>query len=113
MMHGSCHCGQVTVAMDDTPETVTSCNCSLCRKLGAIWTYTTRDKVQVEGSTDTYGHGDHTLDTHRCRNCGCVVVWIATDPAYERMGINIRLFEGFEQFRVRHLDGADTWEFLD
>jgi hypothetical protein len=114
MMHGSCHCGRVTVAMDEAePEWVVSCNCSTCRKLPALWTYSTRDKVVIDGPTDTYGHGEHNLDIHRCKTCGATVGWIGTDPAYQRVGVNMRLFDGFERLRVRQLDGADTWDFLD
>ena len=34
MLVGSCHCGAVTIELPSAPEKATSCNCSLCRRLG-------------------------------------------------------------------------------
>ena len=39
MIAGSCHCGAVKIAVAEAPATVTSCNCSICRRLGTLWAY--------------------------------------------------------------------------
>ena len=36
---GGCHCGAVRYEMTASFDTVLSCNCSICRKRGALWTY--------------------------------------------------------------------------
>ncbi len=34
---GACHCGRVTFELQARLETVIDCNCSLCRRRGALW----------------------------------------------------------------------------
>ena len=38
-MDGSCHCGAVRWRFEGAPESATSCNCSICRRHGALWAY--------------------------------------------------------------------------
>jgi len=38
-MQGICHCGRVTWKLDTPPESVTACNCTLCRRYGVLWAY--------------------------------------------------------------------------
>ena len=53
----------------------------------------------------------------RCKTCGCVTHWVAArNPrAATRMGVNMRNVdpEILAGVRVRRLDGARTWKFLD
>jgi hypothetical protein len=117
MIEASCHCGAVKleVEVEVAPTELTSCNCSICRRLGTLWCYYAPAQVRVVGTTATYRWGDKTLDLHRCTSCGCVTHWSAIGPASERMGVNARLMEPaiVEAARIRRFDGADTWEFLD
>jgi hypothetical protein len=115
MIEGTCHCGAVTVAVPRAPTELTSCNCSICRRLGGLWCYFSPTEVRVSGPTATYRWGDKTLDLHRCTTCGCTAYWKSLDPNYDRMGINARLLDPkiVDAARIRHLDGADTWKFLD
>ena len=39
MLEGSCHCGAVRLTLPFPPEVATSCNCSLCRRIGGPWVY--------------------------------------------------------------------------
>lgn len=74
MLRGTCHCGAIRLTLPSAPETVTSCNCSLCRRIGGLWAYYEFGTVQIEGhpeKTDEYIWGDKTLRTVRCRACGC------------------------------------------
>lgn len=114
----TCHCSAVSIELESAPETVTSCNCSLCRRTGAIWGYYAPSAVRVvhqEGALDGYVQGDRTLTTWRCRTCGCVTHWTAIDPALERMAVNARLLppDILRAARIRRFDGAETWKFLD
>jgi hypothetical protein len=95
---------------------VTDCNCSICRRYGVLWAYLSPRDVQVtKDATDIYLRGARTIEFHRCKNCGCVTHWTAVDKTRDRMGVNARLMapEILSQLRVRHLDGADTWKYLD
>ena len=119
MLTGTCHCGAVSVEVPRKPRRLTSCNCSICRRYGTLWAYYKASDVRVSaarGATHGYAWGDKSLRFVRCGNCGCIVVWQATHPTPSgRMGVNARNFEptAIEGVRVRHLDGASTWKFLD
>jgi hypothetical protein len=115
---GSCHCGAVEIEIARAPTELTSCNCSICRRLGTLWAYYAPTDVRVTGPTATYRSGDKTLDLHRCVTCGCTTHWspLANRAAQDRMGINARLLEPdvVAAARVRRLDGAsDDWKYLD
>lgn len=113
MVEGSCHCGAVRVAIPHAPAVITSCNCSICRRLGTLWAYYAPREVTISGTTATYCWGDRALELHHCPTCACVTHWSPigdTDP--HRMGVNLRLFdpELVAAARVRRVDGAsDTW----
>lgn len=115
MIDASCHCGGVTLQIEHAPETVTQCNCSVCRRTGVFWAYYQPRQVRVSGDTDFYIWGDKTLRLHRCKVCGNVTHWTPVDAGLERMGVNARLMapEILAAARVRKFDGADSWTFLD
>jgi hypothetical protein len=115
MLEGSCHCGGVKLRAPWAPKTLLDCNCSVCRRLGALWGYFTVDEVVIEGETATYAWGDRKLFFHHCPTCGCTTHWSPTEGNGERMGINFRLMapEDIAGIRVRPFDGASTWRFLD
>jgi hypothetical protein len=119
MLVGTCHCGAVRIEIPARPETATLCNCSLCRRLGGLWSYYKVGEVRVIGHpehTDGYVWGDRTLRTVRCTHCGCVTHWepIGSKPV-GHMAVNIRNFDPAEidDVRIRRFDGAVTWTYLD
>jgi hypothetical protein len=119
MIEASCHCGALRIEVDaPPPETVTDCNCSNCRKRGLLWAYYSPKQVRLippAGATSIYMWGDKVLELHTCKICGCTTHWSPVDKAYDRMGVNARLMEPkvLAAARVRKLDGADTWTYLD
>ena len=118
MLNGVCHCGAVQVQVPRKPRRLTSCNCSICRRHGGLWAYFDRRQVEItaaRGATDRYSWGDKYLRLVRCATCGCVMYWQATDKSKTRMGVNMRNFDpvDIESIRIRRLDGAKTWKFLD
>lgn len=118
MPEASCHCGAVRLEIARAPETVTDCNCSICRRYGVLWAYYTPAEVRVvpaDGATDFYSWDDRALEFHRCKIFGCVTHWSAVDPAVQRMGIDARLLppDVLATARVRRLDGAVTEKYLD
>ena len=101
-----------------TPDTITDCNCSICRRLGARWAYYTSGEVVITAAADAvgdYAWGDRSLAFHHCRICGCPTHWSSLTPGHDRMGVNSRLMapEALTRTRVRWLDGADTWTYRD
>jgi hypothetical protein len=114
----SCHCGAIRLEIERAPETVTDCNCSICRRYGVLWAYYRPVQVQIVASsdaTDIYMWDDRSIEFHRCRVCGCVTHWAPVDRGRDRMGVNARLmpFEVVAAARVRKLDGAVTERYVD
>ncbi len=117
MIKGSCHCGAVTFEIAQTPEKMVSCNCSICRRYAALWVHqppmTSVMLNAPKDATHTYSWGDKSIEFHSCKTCGCITHWQGVDG--KRFAVNLRLAEPdqIKDIRVRHFDGADTWEFLD
>jgi len=119
MIEGSCHCGAVTFKLPRRPDHLTECNCSVCGRLGTLWGYYVRPEVElvgVPGATLAYIRGDKMLEFHTCKTCGCTTHWQGTpDSDSDRIAFNFRLVDPKDRtgIRIRHFDGADSWEFLD
>ena len=119
MIEASCHCGAITIRAARTPRTLTECNCSLCRRYGVLWAYYPAGDVQVRvarGSKSSYLWGPRSTRFVRCRHCGCVTHWeeVKKSPS-ARVGVNARNLDPqvLKRLRIRHLDGAATWKYLD
>lgn len=119
MITTSCHCGSVKVSIPRRLETLTNCDCSICRRYGTLWAYYSRTEVQIEAApsaTSNYSWGSKTIQFVRCANCGCVTQWEAiVQERGKRMGVNARNFDPDQlgEVRIRRLDGAVTEEYLD
>jgi len=80
MIQGSCHCGAVRWQFLATPESATACNCTACRRYGALWAYDYEDEgIRVSGPTRAYVRGT-SLGFHFCPECGCVAYWRSLEP---------------------------------
>ncbi|EBA13035.1 GFA family protein [Roseobacter sp. CCS2] len=117
MIIGTCHCGAVRYAFDHKPKWTTSCNCSICRRLGALWIYAKIPLITVTGQTTGYTRDQKSLAFHHCVICGCTTHWenLAPDSAEPYMAVNLRLAapDVVASVPVRRFDGAETWAFLD
>jgi len=118
MIRGACHCGAVRFELQ-TPKWLTRCNCSICRRLGALWAHADASEVSLLRAPDaTFGYawGDKTIAFHSCRTCGCTTHWESLRPDRStRMAVNGNLSDpdDIAGLRIRHFDGADRWAFLD
>lgn len=117
-VESSCHCGAVRLEIAKPPETVTDCNCSICRRYGALWAYYSPTQVRIVAAADTsdmYQWGVKMIAFHRCKVCGCLTHWASSDGTLDRMGVNARLMDldVLAAARVRKLDGAVTWKYVD
>lgn len=116
MIKTTCHCGVVSVTIPRAPETLTNCDCSICRRYGTLWAYYRQCEVVVAGATTSYAWGVKTLRFVRCAACGCVTHWEPSSARRDdRIGVNARLFEPGQLGapRIRRLDGAVTERYLD
>jgi hypothetical protein len=70
---GGCHCGAVRFEVDTELTELTTCNCSICGKSGAIMVFVPRDKVrqtQGEDAQTDYQFGTKSIHHAFCRTCG-------------------------------------------
>jgi hypothetical protein len=117
-MEAKCHCGTVRLEVARPPAEVFDCNCSICRRLGVLWAYyRPQDVSWVSGrdATMAYLWGDHEIEFHACKTCGCTTHWQkANDPdKAAKMGVNARLMDELDRSTVlvHQLDGSGTGDF--
>lgn len=117
MLEGTCHCNSVCWRLAAMPESATACNCTACRRYGALWAYGHEgEDVSVEGTTATYVRGEG-LSFHFCPKCGNVTHWRgqhADERGRHRVGVNLRLTEPapIANLPIDHFDGLDKWQDL-
>lgn len=119
MIEASCHCGSIKLAIPRQPDAVTNCNCSVCRRYGALWAYFDPTEIRIQAEPGAL-QGDKTgvasIAFIRCARCGCVTHWspVAGRRKSNRMGVNVRMFnpDALGPFKIRFLDGAGTEEFV-
>ena len=105
-MKGACHCGAVRFELEAPPTWVLDCNCTLCRRYGALWVYAQGDgHVTVTSpptpeATETYSWNGRGLAFHRCKACGCVThMEVNEDPPWI-YGLNARMLVGLDPSQV-------------
>jgi hypothetical protein len=109
---GSCHCGKLSYIVDEAPPTkALACNCSICRRTGALHHFTTPDKFHREGADEYIAV--YTFNTHKvlhqfCRTCGCAPFAQGEGPNGPMVEINLRCAEGvdLDSLEISHFDGA-------
>ena len=117
MVRAACHCTAVRFELAEPPSWVLDCNCTLCRRYGALWAYPDAAGVRfVQGldATDAYVWGDRELSFHRCQECGCVTHMAALETEPARIyGINARLIPTLDpaSVRLRQRDNGHTGFF--
>lgn len=116
MLQGKCLCGAVRWEFDGTPEGATVCNCTACRRYGALWIYGHDGDVRVLGPTQSHVRGN-ALSFNFCPRCGCVTHWLGLrleQDGRRRLAVNIRLAEpeAVARIPIDHFDGLDSFEDL-
>lgn len=117
MIRAACHCTAVRLQIAAAPSWVGDCNCTLCRRYGALWAYYGPGKVEVVSggdATDTYSWGDGMLAFHRCKQCGCITHFTALDrdpPVI--VAVNARMIPTLNpaSVRVQQMDNGHTGFF--
>ena len=116
MIKGACHCGNVTFKADPKGRFLVVCNCSICRRLGAIWLHGPPASLDINapvGSTIAYAWGEKSIAFHSCATCGCTTHWAAVDGSRQAVNMALAPPEVVADLPRRHFDGAETWDFLD
>ena len=116
-LKGHCHCGATTWRFAGAPDSATACNCTVCRRYGALWAYDWLDeRITTTGPTVTYIRGDKEIGFHHCATCGCVMWWQAVTPdeaGRTRTAVNLRMIDthhAVADLPIRHFDGEGAFK---
>lgn len=116
MLEGTCHCGEVRWTLDVLPMSVTACNCTICRRYGALWAYGYIGyDIQTTGKTSTYLRRDSgDIYFHFCAICGCVTHYVACsddENRRKRAAVNVRMSDPstISKLPIRHFEGHHSF----
>lgn len=121
MLTGTCHCGAAGWTFEGMPESVTSCNCTLCRRYGVLWIYDYEgERIHLTGPSQSYTRHDRTkpvLEIRFCGRCASVLAWrglFLDTEGRRRIAVNLRLTEPapVAHLPIDHFDGLDTFDDL-
>lgn len=110
---GSCHCGKVTFEFHARLDYAVECNCSLCRRKGALWHGVPEPNLRIlSGEEDLvlYQFLTKTAKHYSCRHCG--VAPFSRPRLDPRMWVvNVRCVDGVDlsALPLRKFDG-EHWE---
>jgi len=119
MLNVECHCGNLKLLANALPASLTSCNCSICHRLGALWAYFDLRDVEIsrgDKPTRTYSWGEETITYHRCAECGCTTHYTASEAdGSELIALNCRIAptSQLHALTVREFDGLVGWKYRD
>ena len=120
MLEGSCLCGKVRWRFEAEPDGATACNCTACRRYGALWIYGHEGlDVHVTGDSAAYMRQERSvLAFHFCPSCGCVTHWRGQQLGADgrrRLAVNLRLVsdpDAVAAIPIDHFDGLDSFDDL-
>jgi hypothetical protein len=111
---GSCQCGAVQYKVEvDLDQTVT-CNCSRCQRLGAVLSFTPREKFELvsgEGNLTEYLFNKHQIKHLFCKTCGIESFAYGQMPDGTPMAaVNANCLDGVNPRALasHHYDGRNT-----
>ncbi len=111
--HGSCHCGEVVLELQAQLAHVFECNCSICRRKGALWHAAQQRDVRIvkgEEALTQYQFGSKTAQHYFCQYCG---VHPLSRPRFDpsMWVVNVRCIDELDLKRltVGEFDGRN-WE---
>jgi hypothetical protein len=107
--HGSCHCDRVRFEVVADIDHVRACDCSICRRRGALNYRVPKDNLRVLTGWENlalYEWGSRTAKDYFCQTCGVLPFRRPGDLTAQE------LLDGFEPFdgwaiNVRCIDGLD------
>jgi len=106
---GACHCGRVRFEVAAAIDHVRSCDCSICRRRGAL-----NFRVPKEALTlltpweelSLYQWGSNTAQDFFCPVCGILPFRRPSEPTAQELEEGVEPFDGWA-VNVRCLDGID------
>src|SRR5699024_8193196 len=95
---GSCHCGGIAFKLDAPLGKVHDCNCSMCRRRGALLGFFPRDAFTLttpEAAMGTYRFNQEAIAHRFCRTCGIAPFSEGVDPSSGAriVAVNVRCLD--------------------
>lgn len=106
---GSCHCGKVRFEVDAEIDHVRVCDCSICRRRGALNHRVPKGSLRLLTPWDelvVYQWGSRTAKDYFCPTCGILPFRRPSDPTPEELRQGVQLFDGWA-VNVRCLEGVN------
>lgn len=112
---GSCHCGAVRFEIETDLTKATECNCSICKKKGALHHRVPPERFKLisgQGSLSLYQFGSKAAKHWFCKHCG-IHPFSNPRAAPDMYSINVHCLDEYEvekaHIEVRTFDGKH-WE---
>jgi hypothetical protein len=107
----SCHCGIVhfELSLPNGLEDPRRCNCSMCRRRGAIAASVPLDGIKItkgEGSLSLYQFNTHTAKHYFCSKCG-IYTHHQRRSNPEQYGFNVACLEGVNPLELENIPTYD------
>jgi len=97
---GGCHCGKVRYEVTTALDPVLDCNCSICQKRGALWTYVEPSAFKLLSGEDSMK--DYQFNTRRIHHLFCSTCGVSSfargqgADGEEGFAINVRCLDGID-----------------
>jgi hypothetical protein len=111
--HGSCQCGAIRLHADLDLDQAIACNCSRCRRVGAVWVFTPGTAFHLdagEDATTEYRFNKQVLSHRFCRTCGVQPFATGQMGDTPTVAVNVNCLDGVDAraLNVQHYDGASV-----
>jgi len=107
---GSCHCGRVRFEVDLDLDHVRSCDCSVCRRRGALIHRVEEQQLRLLTPLDDltlYQWHTRTARDYFCPTCGILPFRRPRHRTAQETAAGVQAFSGWS-VNVRCLDGVDV-----
>lgn len=106
---GSCHCGKVRFEIDAAIDHVRVCDCSICRRRGALNHRVPKESLRLLTPWKElvlYQWGSRTARDYFCPVCGILPFRRPSDPTAQELREGVAPFDGWA-VNVRCLEDVD------
>ncbi len=110
---GGCHCERVRYRVTTELASVVACNCSICMKRGALWSFVGADQFALQSGEDEladYQFNKKVIHHLFCRQCGIGAFSRGKAPdGRDMIAVNVRCLDGVDPtaLKVTPFDGKN------
>lgn len=106
-----CHCGLVELELDlpDGLMDLKRCNCSICRRKGAVMAYVPLAGLRILKGTEhlkAYQFNSQVAEHYFCSNCG-IYTHHKTRSTPHQYGFNVGCLDGINPFAIENVPTSD------